>query len=83
MPTPELKKAMPGKQSLAQRLRANLLNQDLILPFGPPGASATVTHGLAKPDAPLGHKPRTDEWNDNPLVEERSHVADTRRDSTR
>ena len=70
MPTPELRKAMPGRQSLARRLVQNLLNHDLIRPFGPAGASARVTHGLAKPSAPLGDEPKTDDWERNPLFHE-------------
>ena len=70
MPLPEWKKAVPGRQSLARRLVASILNGDLVKPFGPVGASARVTHGLAKPSAPLGDEPKTDDWERNPLFHE-------------
>ena len=72
MPLPEWRKALPGRQSLARRLVAGILNADLVKPFGPAGASARVTHGLAKPDAPLGNEPKTDDDERNPLFHESS-----------
>ena len=70
MPLPKWKERVAGKQSLAQRLRANLLNFDLVKVFGPTGASARFTHGLPKPDKPLGEPPRRDTPNRNPEVRE-------------
>ena len=71
MALPKIRERLPGKQSLAARLRANIMNHDLVRVFGPTGASARVTHP-GSPERPLGQGPRTDQWNDNPLVSEES-----------
>lgn len=74
MPLPEWKKKVPGKQSLAARLRATILNHDLVRPFGPPG----TTSGASHTESATGGKPRTDQWNDNAMVEKESNVSATR-----
>lgn len=77
MPLPEWKKKVPGQQSLAARLRASILNHDLVRVFGRPGAD-TSTHGLVAPNKPMGDAPRTDQWNANAMVEDKSNVSATR-----
>jgi len=84
MPLPKWRERVPGKQSLAKRMRADILNMDLVHPFGPVGASPSVTHDL-KPDKPLGNPPRKDQWNDNPEVaaESTAPAARPRRERSR
>ncbi len=80
MPLPEWRKRLPSARSIAQRVRANLLQHDLIRPFGPSGASATVTHDSL---SLLGNPPRSDEWNTNPLVTSESTAPAARPAKTR
>ena len=75
MPLPEWKKRLPGKQSIKERAAANLLNHDLVRPFGPVGTT-TAAIGLAK--LPMGDDPVKDQWGANALVEDKSNVSATR-----
>ena len=64
---PKLDEALPGKQSLKKRLRANIINEDFVNTFGPVGTTAGA-YGLTKADKPTGEGARKDEWNDDPGV---------------
>lgn len=66
MPSKAVRESVPKAQSLRKRLTANIMNADLVRPFGPSGTT-TGTYRL-KPDAPCGDPPGHDEWGDNPRV---------------
>lgn len=66
MPSKAVRDSVPGKQSVRKRLTANIMNNDLVRPFGRTGTTAG-TYRL-KPDAPCGEPPRETEHLDNPWV---------------
>lgn len=68
MPTPKIKERVPGRQSLKDRLRQNILEEDKVQVFGKPGTT-TGAYGLAKPDKPMGDAPRAPGWGTGSVAE--------------